>query len=272
MKTLSLDRYGWSLGVINALLTIGLTILSFRYIEPKNCYRPCGGVEGEPCPLGGCNFGVQKAGWPLPVFVDDPGGGSPTGGWGLLGPEDPALLTPLVLDIGFYSLMVWLALWLMQLIPRKLLPVKGLWTSAALNMLFALSLWIFSWMFGIPIGRGQSIQVYVDTPTDRGAVMAFSPSVSLPVDELIQSYGNPDQVWLTSRGSTDTALTRLLLHWNSIGMFVQLPEIVDQTYAVEKTTRVKTIIFPNEQQVIAFDGKPLGEKSMPWTGYGTYQP
>jgi hypothetical protein len=127
-------------------------------------------------------------------------------------------------------------------------------------------------MFGIPIGRGQSIQVYVDTPTDRGAAMAFSPSVSLPVDELIQSYGNPDQVWLTSDGSTDAALTRLLLHWNSIGMFVQLPEIVDQTYSVEKTTKVKTIIFSKEQQVIAFDGKPLGEKSMPWTGYGTYQP
>lgn len=271
MKTSSIEpsRYGCSMGVFNALLAAVLTVLSLQYIEPKNCYRFC---EALPCPTGGCRFGEQKAGWPLPVFVDYPGGGSPTSGWGRIGPEDPVLFMPLVLDIAFYSLIVWLAMWFVQLIRGKSFPVKDLLTSLLLNSLFAISLWIFSWMFGAPIGRGQSIQVYIDTPTDRGAVMAFFPSVSLPVEELIQTFGNPDEVWLTSERSMDTSLTRLVLHWNSIGMFAQLPAIAGHTYLIEETTQVKMIIFPYEEPVVAFDGKPLGEKSTSWTGYGNYQP
>ena len=95
------------LGIVNALLTIGLTFLSFKYIQPKDCYRACA-ATAMPCPTGGCHIGEQKAGWPLPVFVDDPGGGSPTGGWGLLGPEDPPLIKPLIVDTLVYSLIVWL--------------------------------------------------------------------------------------------------------------------------------------------------------------------
>ena len=102
--------------------------------------------------------------------------------------------------------------------------------------------------------------------------MAFFPSVSLPVEELIQTFGNPDEVWLTSERSMDTSLTRLVLHWNSIGMFAQLPAIAGHTYFIQKTTQVKMIIFPYEEPVVAFDGKPLGEKSTSWTGYGNYQP
>ena len=109
--------------------------------------------------------------------------------------------------------------------------------------------------------------MYIDTPTDRDVGLAFSPIVSIPVEELFQNYGNPDEVWLTSEDST----TRLVLHWNSIGMFVQLPEVTDRTYVVNNTTKLKTIIF-YEEPVIAFDGKSLGEKSTAWRGYGAYQP
>lgn len=94
-------RGRYILVVVNLLLTIGLTLLSFRYVQPKDCYRHCGAEEGIPCLPGGCGFGEQKAGWPLPVFVDDPGGGSPTGGWGLLGPEDPPLIMPMLLTVLF---------------------------------------------------------------------------------------------------------------------------------------------------------------------------
>jgi len=265
MKTLSVapSRYGPSMGVINVLLAVGLTVLSFRYIQPKDCYQLCGGSEDHPCPAGTCGIGEQKAGWPFPAFIDAPGGGSPTSGWGLVGPEDPALFVPLVLDIGFYSLMGWLVMWFIQLIPRKVLLVKGLRTSLLLNVLFAMSLWIFSWIFGVPIGRGHNEQVYVDTPTDRYAVSGFFPIVSIAVDEMIQTYGNPDEVWITSEGSMDTSSTRLVLHWSSIGIFVQLPEIADHIYFVKKTAKVKMIIFTYEEPIIAFDGKPIGEKKIP---------
>jgi hypothetical protein len=67
---------------VNAVLAVGLTVLSFRYIQPEHCNHFCDPSYGTPCPKGSCYFGDQKAGWPFPVFVDHPGGGSPTGGWG----------------------------------------------------------------------------------------------------------------------------------------------------------------------------------------------
>lgn len=43
----------------------------------------------------------QRAGFPLPVLVDDPGGGSPTNGWGILGPEDFLNPVTFILDTLF---------------------------------------------------------------------------------------------------------------------------------------------------------------------------
>src|SRR5215212_8493554 len=74
--------------IVNAFLAIGLTVLSFQYVQPKNCYNFCDPSYIIPCTKGSCYFGDQKAGWPIPVFVDMPGGGSPTDGWGMVGPED----------------------------------------------------------------------------------------------------------------------------------------------------------------------------------------
>ena len=186
MKALSNtpSLHGCSIGVVNALLSVVFTVLSFQYVQPQDCYRFC---NSEPCPPGSCRFGEQKAGWPLPVFVDDPGGGSPTSGWGIIGPEDPALFIPLLLDILFYSLFVWLFMLIILIIWRRKLPVRVLWMSLLLNLLFAVSLWFFSWMFGAPIGHGQSIHVYMDTPVDAGVEMAFFPNVPLSVEEMIQT-------------------------------------------------------------------------------------
>jgi urate oxidase len=66
----------------------------------------------------------------------------------------------------------------------------------------------------------------------------------------------------------------MVLHWDAIGMFVELPEIEDTTYVVNKTTRIEMIIFFNEEnegQVLAIDRKPLGTQKIRWKGYGTYQ-
>jgi hypothetical protein len=203
-----------------------------------------------------------------------PGGGSPTSGWGLLGPEDLPSFMPMILDVLFYSSLLWLALGIVQLARRQAVPLRLAMTTMPLNVFLAVSLWIFYLLFGYsaPIGRGHSVQVYIDTPTDRYAGLAFSPIVSIPLEELIINYGDPDDVWLTFEDSAEKSATDIVLHWASIGMFVKLAEMENKTYPVKKTTKVKLIIFPYEEPVIAFDGKPLGEKKIPWSGYGDYQP
>jgi|GEM_PF-6832887 len=267
------SRYGCSLAVINALLAIVLTILSFRYVEPKNCYRTCGeSLEGRPCPTGGCPIGEQKAGWPLPAIVDSPGGGSPTSGWGLIGPEDPPLFVPLLLDVLFYSLTLWLVISIVQLIWKRTLHVRNLVLSLPLSTFLAISLWMFCWSLGSPIYRSHYGQVYIDTPAGRSANMAFLPGVFIPLEELVEKYGNPTDIWLTSEGLPEKPLTRIILHWDSIGMFAELPAVRAETYTIKKKTRVDMVLFPYEEPVNAIDGKPLGEKKIPWTGYGIYRP
>jgi hypothetical protein len=96
-------------GVI-ILLAIGLTLASLRYVRPLDCQRFCDLPEQVPCPSGSCRAGEQRAGFPLPLVIDSGAGSSPTSGWGKLGPEDlPNPVTP-VLDVLFYSVLLWL-LW-----------------------------------------------------------------------------------------------------------------------------------------------------------------
>jgi hypothetical protein len=92
------------------LLAIGLTIASLRYVRPKNCQQFCDLPEQLTCPSGSCRSGEQRAGFPFPIIIDNGAGSSPTSGWGKLGPEDlPNPVTP-VLDVLFYSVLLWL-LW-----------------------------------------------------------------------------------------------------------------------------------------------------------------
>jgi hypothetical protein len=119
-------------GVI-ILLAIGLTIASLAFVRPETCQRLCGAPEPALCPRGACLPGEQRAGLPLPIVVDDPGGGSPTSGWGILGPEDfPNPITP-VLDVLFYSAVLWLIWYAGQFIWNKQpLELMGLVVPLAL--------------------------------------------------------------------------------------------------------------------------------------------
>jgi len=231
-----------------------------------------------PCLPGGCGFGEQKAGWPLPVFVDDPGGGSPTGGWGLLGPEDPPLAMPLLLTVLFYSILVWLVIFIMGLIQGQMLDPKLILLALPLNVFLAAFLWMYGWTAGFDIGRGHRAQVDVASPTSAYPAMGFSPTVSIPLEELIENYGDPDYIWLTSAGPTEATTTGMLLYWNSINMFVELPQIANKTYAVHKRTGIEMIIFfvdgqdVTAQNITAVEGKPLSREKIAWTGYGNYQP
>jgi hypothetical protein len=94
--------------IVIIVLATGLTLLSHSFVRPVNCHSLCGEPAGAVCPTGACRMYEQRAGLPLPFLVDAPGGGSPTSGWGILGEED--LPNPLffLLDVGFYSLLLWL--------------------------------------------------------------------------------------------------------------------------------------------------------------------
>ncbi len=100
-------------------LATGLTLLSRSFVRPVNCHSLCGEPAGAVCPTGACRMYEQRAGLPLPFLVDAPGGGSPTSGWGILGEED--LPNPLffLLDVGFYSLLLWLIRYIVRLMRGK---------------------------------------------------------------------------------------------------------------------------------------------------------
>ena len=90
------------------LLGVCLTFASLRYVKPENCEQLC---IKEPCALGSCKTGEQKAGFPFPFVSDQKRnlGSSPTTGWGRVGAEDyiyPNLLA-LLFNILFYSAIVW---------------------------------------------------------------------------------------------------------------------------------------------------------------------
>jgi hypothetical protein len=135
--------------IVNTFLAIGLTVISFQYVQPKDCYDFC---AWSPCPTGHCRYGEQKAGWPIPVFVDDPGGGSPTTGWGVLGPEDPPLGMPMVKNVLFYSLLVWIVLLLIQFFRYQTLPLRLFLMSMPLNAFLAVLLWNFYFIVGFVMG------------------------------------------------------------------------------------------------------------------------
>ncbi len=270
----SLIRRDYILVLVNAMLAIGLTIVSFQYVRPKNCYRLCGREDGRPCPTGSCNFGEQKAGWPIPVFVDAPGGGSPTGGWGLLGPEDPPLPIPIILDVLFYSSVLWLALYLIKVFQRQAPSYRLVLVSLLSNVFFVASLWVFYLLFAysVPVGRGHTVQVYVNTAASTTASPAFLPIVAIPLGELVETYGNPDYVRITAGDKEQVPKISSILYWRAVEMFVILPDVTNESYVIQENSRIQLIIFSGDKEVIGIDGKLLGEKEIPWHGYGDYQP
>src|SRR5512136_1864650 len=102
-------------GVI-ILLAIGFTVVSLGFVRPVDCQRLCDVPERASCPNGSCRATEQRAGLPLPVLIDDPGGGSPTSGWGILGPEDLPNPVTFVLDVLFYGILFRFTWYVIQLV------------------------------------------------------------------------------------------------------------------------------------------------------------
>lgn len=95
------------------VLAVAATIFSFQFKRPANCANPCvPDTEYAPCPPNCCEIGEQRAGFPFIMVRDNPGGGSPTGGWGKLGAEDYLYMNlgTFLLNVGFYGTILWV-LW-----------------------------------------------------------------------------------------------------------------------------------------------------------------
>jgi hypothetical protein len=102
--------------ILIIVLATGLTLLSRSFVRPVDCHSLCGEPEGAVCPAGACRMYEQRAGLPLPFLIDAPGGGSPTNGWGILGEEDLPDPFLFLLDVGFYSLLLWLIRYIVRVI------------------------------------------------------------------------------------------------------------------------------------------------------------
>jgi len=95
---------------------------------------------------------------------------------------------------------------------------------------------------------------------------------SIPLDEEIEYYGDPDYIVFTSDNTMEGRTTGMMLYWDSVKMCVQLPQIADKTYAVHEKTDIERIIFFDDRDVITVAGQPISEEKSAWRGYGDYQP
>jgi hypothetical protein len=182
-------------------------------------------------------------------------------------------------DVLFYSIVVWIVLYVIQFFRHRAVSLKLFLASLSLNTFLGVCLWafylIFTFTMGFQaIGRGHRVSVYVETSTDIDiqSAMTFAPTVSIPLDEVIEYYGDPDSVRFTSDSTTGITTTGLLLYWDSVPMFVDLPQITDKNYPVGRKTDIERIIFHDDQDVIAVAGQSIREEKTAWTGYGSYRP
>jgi hypothetical protein len=149
MRNLRVFTYGsesYRFALIYALMAIGLTLISLAYIRPRNCTRLC--EPSSPLLCGSCEIGQQKAGWPLPVFVDMPGGGSPVSGWGRLGWEDLPNPVTFILNVLFYSVLLWPIVSIIQVVRGKVFPLSFIVVVVPLTGLLAAFLWLIYMLFG----------------------------------------------------------------------------------------------------------------------------
>jgi hypothetical protein len=118
------------------LLAIGLTLASASFPWPVDCQQLCDTAEHTPCPAGSCRASEQRTGLPLPVRIDDPGGSSPTSGWGKLGPEDYPNPMTFLLDVFFYAVLLRFGWYLVQVL-RHEMPLERLAVVFSMSVILA---------------------------------------------------------------------------------------------------------------------------------------
>ncbi len=92
--------------VVIVVIAFLLTLLSLVYVRPMACHKLC---VTEPCPSGTCREGELRSGFPFPIRRDNNLRQSPVLGLGAgrLGPEDVPSSPAFILNILFYSTILW---------------------------------------------------------------------------------------------------------------------------------------------------------------------
>jgi len=124
----------------------------------------------------------------------------------------------------------------------------------------------------IDITCGYRVVVQVDKATSIVNATGFYPSVPIPLEQIIEKYGEPDFVSLQSEGPEDAPTSRMSLFWDERKMMVEMPQIHSHTYELEETTTAEMVLFLDEAQYIDSSEISFGEYYKQWNGYGTYQP
>lgn len=124
----------------------------------------------------------------------------------------------------------------------------------------------------IGITCGYRVVVQVDRATSVVNATGFFPSAPISLGEIIEKYGEPDYVFLQAEGTTEAPTSRISLHWDSLKMTVEMPQIDSHIYALEGRTTAEMVIFLDEAQYIDSSEIELGEFYQQWNGYGAYQP
>ncbi len=122
-----------------------------------------------------------------------------------------------------------------------------------------------SW-FLFTCGAGR-LTVQVDTQTNIVNAVWIHPNDSISLGEIIEKYGEPNHVAIDQE-APGTVHPRF--YWSSIRMLVSLPEISSGTYSVEKTAKIESIQFSDENLYRASE-KESNPYYKPWKGYGIYQ-
>lgn len=105
--------------------------------------------------------------------------------------------------------------------------------------------------------------------------VGYNPSVSISVQNVIKSYGEPTLLQIEvdyTNGLPEAPSLLAVLFWDQKKMGIALPEIRnigEQVYFIEKTTEVEWVSFYDE---ITYSKIRSREISEPWKGYGTYEP
>lgn len=124
----------------------------------------------------------------------------------------------------------------------------------------------------IGITCGYSVVVQVDRATSVVNATGLYPSSSISLGEIIEKYGEPEYVFLQAEGTTEAPTSCISLHWDSLKMTVEMPQIESHTYTLEETTTVEMVLFLDEAQYTDTSEVSFGEYYKRWNGYGVYQP
>ena len=99
-------------------------------------------------------------------------------------------------------------------------------------------------------------------------VIGFSLSKNITIQQVIDSYGNPDLVDIDIISLPDKPYTTgMILYFDRIQTILQPPDQKGRKFTIDKDTRIIRIVYLTNNEYLETRGI---EGHIPWRGYGTY--